>query len=161
MTNIKKEVGDRIRTIRKAKGLTQEELGEKADLHYKYIGEVERGEVNPSVETLAAVAKALDINITQLFAENWQLPPEYQLHPRDIQLIKEVLPFLNQIFKVVTDLKQLPTKEIQAIKKTLPFLGQMLEIFADLNRSFGSWKTRDLEQIKKALIPLNKLFFKK
>lgn len=157
-TNIREEVGKRIRTIRKAKGLTQEELGEKAGLHYKYIGEVERGEVNPSVETLVAVAKALDINISQLFTENWQLPIDCQLQPKDVQLIKEVLPFLSQILKIITGLKQLPTKEIQLIKNTLPFLGQLLELFSDLNKSFGGCKIKDLERIKKSLIPLNKLF---
>lgn len=159
--NIRQRVGKRIRIIRKARKLTQEQVGETAKLHYKYIGEVERGEVNPSIETLSAVANALNINITQLFVEDWQLPPEYQLSPKDIQLIKEVLPFLNQILKIFVDLKQLPPKDIQLIKNTLPVLDQALEIFTVLNRSSGGWRQRDLEHIKKALIPLNKLFSEK
>lgn len=42
MGNERKVLGERIRAIRKIKGFTQEELGERADLNYKYIGEVER-----------------------------------------------------------------------------------------------------------------------
>lgn len=149
MANIKEEVGKKIRAIRKAKGLTQEKLGEKADLNYKYIGEVERGEVNPSVETLSAVANALNISLSQLFAENWQLPLiplDHQLPLKDIQLIRAALPSFNQILKI-------SPKDIQLIKEALPFLEQILKMFS-------SWGTKELESINKALVPLNKLFSK-
>jgi transcriptional regulator with XRE-family HTH domain len=43
MDNVRKELGARIRELRKTAGLTQEELGEKADQNYKFIGELERG----------------------------------------------------------------------------------------------------------------------
>lgn len=46
--NIRRGLGKRIRTLRRLKTLTQEELGEKAGLSYKFVGEIERGEVNPS-----------------------------------------------------------------------------------------------------------------
>ena len=144
ITNIRKAVGKRIRIIRKAKGLTQEEVGEKADLNYKFVGKIERGEVNPSIETLFAIANALNIGLAQLFTENWQLSPEYQLPLKDIQNIKDALPFLNQILKT-------PSKDIQLIKEALPFLNQILNIFT-------SQKTKELEHINQALTPLNKLF---
>lgn len=52
-------VGRRIRELREAKGWSQEKLGEEADLHRTYIGQVERGEKNIGVENLVRLAKAL------------------------------------------------------------------------------------------------------
>lgn len=117
--NIRQRVGKRVRIIRKARKLTQEQVGEKADLNYKYVGEVERGEVNPSIETLSAIADALNISLSQLFADNWQLPINYQLSPKDIQLIKDVLPFLNRVF---TGWK---IKDIESVKQALAPLNSL------------------------------------
>ena len=60
-------VGSAIREVRKAAGLSQEKLAEKADLHPNYIGEVERGEKTISVDALLRVAVALEISITRFF----------------------------------------------------------------------------------------------
>lgn len=60
-------VGANIRSLRKARGWSQEELGERADLSYKFLGEVERGAVNPSLDSLAGIANALSVPIAELF----------------------------------------------------------------------------------------------
>lgn len=65
--DVKKLVGERIRELRKARGLSQEELGWKSDLHYTHIGSIERGEKNSSVETLVKVARGLNVKINDLF----------------------------------------------------------------------------------------------
>lgn len=65
--NKKVLLGRRIRTIRKDKGWTQEELGAKADTSYKFIGEIERGQQNPSFDILVKVADALDVELFELF----------------------------------------------------------------------------------------------
>lgn len=65
---MRKALGAQIRSLRKAKGLTQEELGEKADLSYKYIGELERGQVNVSIDSLAKLADAVGVKIGDLFS---------------------------------------------------------------------------------------------
>ena len=67
MDDIKCLVGKRVRALRKERGLTQEGLGWRAELHYTYIGAVERGEKNCSIETLDKISKALSINIYDLF----------------------------------------------------------------------------------------------
>lgn len=67
MSDFLKLVGGRIRTIRKMNGLTQEELAEKAGLQYTYIGGVERGERNISLETLEKIIDRLDITPYELF----------------------------------------------------------------------------------------------
>jgi len=60
-------LGARIRTLRTARALSQEELAGKANLHRTYVGGIERGERNVSVRNLAAIAKALRVPIAALF----------------------------------------------------------------------------------------------
>lgn len=59
-------VGQKIRACRKRAGLTQEELAEKASLSYKYLGEVERGYVNVSLDSLMRIAAALKVRLRDL-----------------------------------------------------------------------------------------------
>jgi transcriptional regulator with XRE-family HTH domain len=56
-------VGGKIKELRKARGLSQEELGEKAEFHFSYIGGLERGERNVSLANLAKVAETLGVDI--------------------------------------------------------------------------------------------------
>ncbi|PZT54021.1 helix-turn-helix domain-containing protein [Paenibacillus silvae] len=60
-------VGNRIREIRKAKGWTQEQLAEAAGLHYSYIGGVERGDRNISLETLEKITNGLQVPVELIF----------------------------------------------------------------------------------------------
>jgi transcriptional regulator with XRE-family HTH domain len=56
-------VGQNIRAHRKRARLSQEALAEKAELSYKYLGEVERGCVNISLDSLMRIAAALKVRI--------------------------------------------------------------------------------------------------
>jgi transcriptional regulator with XRE-family HTH domain len=67
MGDINKEVGFNIRKIREEKGLTQTQLGTLAGLHRAYIGQIERGEKNIGLKNLEKIAKALRVNIKELF----------------------------------------------------------------------------------------------
>ncbi|WBL14816.1 helix-turn-helix domain-containing protein [Sutcliffiella sp. NC1] len=65
-----KFVGSIIREKRKAKGWHQSDLAEFASLNRNYIGEIERGESNPSIFTLLKISKALGLNgAEELFGE--------------------------------------------------------------------------------------------
>ncbi len=59
--NIKLIVGENIRTLRQAKGWSQEKLAFEADLHRTYIGDIERGERNVSVVNVQKIADALGV----------------------------------------------------------------------------------------------------
>ncbi len=59
-------VGQKIRDHRKQAGLSQEALAEKASLSYKYLGEVERGYVNVSLDSLMRIARALKLKLGDL-----------------------------------------------------------------------------------------------
>lgn len=65
----KKILGNRIRTLRKESGYSQEDLADLTDFHRTYIGMVERGERNPSLEYLVKFAKAFRISLSKLFDE--------------------------------------------------------------------------------------------
>jgi transcriptional regulator with XRE-family HTH domain len=66
MQDVVKKVGYRIREIRRQKGLTQEEVAEKANINATYYGKIERGEGNVSLELLAAIAEALSTSLVVL-----------------------------------------------------------------------------------------------
>jgi len=68
MRKIEKQFGERIRKLRLARNLSQEELAFKASVHRTYLGSVERGERNPSLKNIAAIAKALNVSLAQLFS---------------------------------------------------------------------------------------------
>jgi len=61
------KLGGRIRLLRHETGMSQEELGFKAKLHRTYIGAIERGEQNVSVDNIAKLAKALGVSTKELF----------------------------------------------------------------------------------------------
>jgi len=54
---------------RKAKGLSRQALAQKAGLHQTYIGMIERGLSNPSLDTANAIAEALEIPFSKLIGE--------------------------------------------------------------------------------------------
>lgn len=63
---ILRKFGNKVRKLRKAKGWSQEELGERAKLHRTYIGSIERKERNISLLNVERIAKALNVKIKDL-----------------------------------------------------------------------------------------------
>ena len=58
--------GSRIKEIRKQKGLTQKQLGEKCGMYESQIRKYENGNANPKVETLKKIASALEVSLDSL-----------------------------------------------------------------------------------------------
>lgn len=61
--------GERVRDLRKERGLSQEQLAHIADLHRTYIGMIERAEKNITLVNICKIAIALNVNIKELFNE--------------------------------------------------------------------------------------------
>jgi transcriptional regulator with XRE-family HTH domain len=59
--------GQRVRQLRKNNNLSQEELSFKANLHRTYIGMIERAEKNITLVNIEKIAKALNVDIKELF----------------------------------------------------------------------------------------------
>ncbi len=62
-----KNFGDKVRTTRKDKNISQELLADLANLDRSYVGGVERGERNISLENIQKIAKALGVKKKDLF----------------------------------------------------------------------------------------------
>lgn len=98
-----KNLGNVIRTKRKKMGLTQEELADKIGVHYTFIGQVERGEVNLSLKTLEKVVNVLHLEPNYVFKVSEDIEP-YNEQEIEIQ-------------KITKDLKKFSTEEIKIVKR--------------------------------------------
>lgn len=98
-------LGRRIRALRSMKGWTQEELGQKADINYKFIGEIERGRQNPSLNVLYKIAKAMEVDLPELFRSEHEISDRKELETRIAKILKK-LPEdeLRQIFLILSTL---------------------------------------------------------
>lgn len=59
-------LGKRIRSLRIANELTQEQLGERSGINYKYVGEIERAVKTASIDILDKIASGLGVPISEL-----------------------------------------------------------------------------------------------
>lgn len=62
-----RKLGQRIRDLRLTRGWTQEKLAERAGVHEKFLGAVERGERNVTLRNISRIARGLGVPIGALF----------------------------------------------------------------------------------------------
>lgn len=67
MANINQKLGKRIRSIRRSKKITQEDLAYEAKIDYSYLNEIENAKRNPSTTILSKIARVLKISVSELF----------------------------------------------------------------------------------------------
>lgn len=70
-----------LRAIRRARGLSQEGLADLSGLHYTYIGGIERGERNLSIDNIGRLADALGLDAVDLLCVTLQAPPSARHRP--------------------------------------------------------------------------------
>lgn len=63
-----KMIGKNVRTIRNSKGLSMEAVANEANIEYRQLGRIERGEGNTTVASLLKIADALKVNVSEFFA---------------------------------------------------------------------------------------------
>lgn len=83
-------LGRRIRSLRNIKGWTQEELGNRADINYKFLGEIERGQQNPSFNILVKIATALGVELPELFRFEHEILDRNKIETRINQILKSI-----------------------------------------------------------------------
>ena len=98
-------VGDRLRRRRIDLEYTQEHLAELADVHPTYIGQVERGEKNITIESLEKICLALDLPMDELFynihtsdAKNQEAKACYDL------IVRQPLKDQKQLFLIIENI---------------------------------------------------------
>lgn len=94
MTDLRGRVGARLKQLRLARRLTQEQLAERAGLSHKFIGEVERGRGNPTLTTLAKLSEALAVDLIDLLGLETTGP---RLSPRQATQVREALASLETL----------------------------------------------------------------
>jgi transcriptional regulator with XRE-family HTH domain len=100
VTDIRVRVGNAVRAFRTRQHLTQEQLAERSGLSQKFIGEIERGVANPTIETVSQLASALALDISDLLGLPGA-PPEdhYRISKRDLQLVREAADSLGSVMQ--------------------------------------------------------------
>lgn len=111
MASLAKLVGERIRQVRKAQKMSQEELGELAQLQSSYIGGVERGERNVSLETLEKIIKALNMSFSEFFRFG-EIVPSNKLSKEELievfsgELLTKDISEVKTIFEIYNIIKR-------------------------------------------------------
>lgn len=77
MSEIAKQLGQRIRDLRSERHMSQEELSFKAGISPAHLGQIERAVKNPTIDTVSKIATALDLPVAALFTmETFSIPPQ-------------------------------------------------------------------------------------
>ena len=87
--NLKQELGEKIKRLRKKKGLTQEQLSEMINISSRNLSNIEKGISFPKPETLESILVALDTTTQNLFANEHIKTKE--------ELIKSINYYINKI----------------------------------------------------------------
>lgn len=70
----REQVGDRLRSLRRAQGLSQRSLADQVGIDARTIGALENGRKAPTLDALFDIADALGVPVTSLFVDHWTTP---------------------------------------------------------------------------------------
>jgi transcriptional regulator with XRE-family HTH domain len=98
------EIGERIKKIREARGLSQKEIANMIKMDQSQYFKLEKDKTDPSVSTLAKVAKALGIQLSELFAND---------------LLKDVNSYDKSLMEKITLIDQLDEEEKMSLFKII------------------------------------------
>jgi transcriptional regulator with XRE-family HTH domain len=97
---VRVRVGRNIRHLRRLRGWSQERLAELVGNTSKHVGQVERGEVNVTLDILTAVALALGVPVGELFGPPATPSPEsrgYTISHRDLEHVEQSLRIVARV----------------------------------------------------------------
>lgn len=107
MSELTKQIGNRIRSYRTQLGYSQEKLAEISGCHHTYIGQIERGEKNPTLESVEKIAVALNLSLSKLFEnlDNDNNDDEKNIPLECYEfLLKKSKAEQEQIFKIILEM---------------------------------------------------------
>ncbi|PVD49397.1 transcriptional regulator [Terrimonas sp.] len=103
---MKQQLSDRILEARKKKGISQQDLGKVAKVHFSNVGKYERGEAIPAADILNRIAKALDVTVDYLLNGTLQDKSADAINDEEL---------LSQFRKI----EQLPAEKKKLVKEFL------------------------------------------
>jgi transcriptional regulator with XRE-family HTH domain len=77
------QLGERVKALRVTRGLSQEELAERAGMSLKHLGEIERAATEPSITAVLGLAKGLEVRVLELLPDPSRVTPEPKALSRD------------------------------------------------------------------------------
>lgn len=98
MENVSLMFGERVKSLRTAKKLSQEKLAELSGLHSTYIGQIERGEKSPTIESIYKLSVGLEISLADFF-KNMEMKEKYA-----DKIYNMVLPLTSEKQKKIYDI---------------------------------------------------------
>ncbi len=95
MSDLARRVGERLRNYRLQEGYSQDALAERAGVHPTYIGQLERGEKNATLESIEKIADSLNLPLAKLFEG---IPPKGNVSdiPAECYRLIQALPVKKQ-----------------------------------------------------------------
>ncbi|HWP60110.1 MAG TPA: helix-turn-helix domain-containing protein [Candidatus Acidoferrales bacterium] len=105
MSVLSKKLARRVRLLRQRRSWSQQRLGRIAGFTYKFIGQIERGEVSPTLNSLEKLARALGLQVGEFLsfeeAKKRKTKEDIlsQISPAEIRLVKNALRILDRLFK--------------------------------------------------------------
>jgi len=118
-------VGERLRSLRELKNLSQGDIEQRTGLLRCYISRVENGHTVPSVETLEKMARALEVPLHQLFYDGEEAPkiPNFLTRKK-----RDDLPWgsSGEEARILTNLRRLLQRISESDRKLLVFMAQKM-----------------------------------
>jgi len=105
MSVFSKKLAARVRFLRQQRNWTQVRLGQAAGLTFKFVGQIERGEVSPTLTSLEKLARALQLSVADLltFRESQAKKTKggivLQCSPADLKTIRNSVRVLKRLFR--------------------------------------------------------------
>ena len=85
-------------------------LGERASLSYKFIGEIERGSGNPTIDSVGQIARALEVTMGELFARDTPTIAYTPLEARDLAIMRDARASLQSLEQMMKRLNAAPQR---------------------------------------------------
>lgn len=97
MSEIAVLFGNKVREIRTSKHMSQEELAYKASISPAHLGQIERAQKNPTLNTIWQISNALDVPIHELFSELSSPEPSPEPEPQTTLIADKILLHVNKM----------------------------------------------------------------
>jgi len=118
-------IGDRIRSLRESKKLSQGDIENRTGLLRCYISRVENGHTVPALDTIEKIARALEVPLYQMFYDGEE-PPQLPKLPRRTSSGEEIWGSVGKEARTLTRFRRILGKINDHDRKLLFFMAQKL-----------------------------------